>query len=318
MELQHLRAFVAIADAGGFGRAAVRLHLSQPALSRQIRSLEEELDVRLFDRIGRRIQLTSEGEDLLQRSRRLLTDAGLLGERARALKSGDTGVLRVGATPQVMENLLAGFLPRYRHRHPGVAVHLIEEGGARLRDCLDRGEMHVTLMLAGDERFHCHLLIPAYCLAILSTAHRLSRRTVLEFAELADEPVLVLRRGFGSRDWFEAACRVTHIHPHVLLESGAPHTLIALAGAGYGIAIVPSPVFSSTAQLRRTGARAIPVVHGGKAIGGWVCVAWDPRRYQPSYAGRFVEELVAYARRKYPGQGLIRRAPPLPRPKTLP
>ena len=84
----------------------------------------------------------------------------------------------------------------------------------------------------------------------------------------ADEPVLVLRRGFGSRDWFEAACRVAQIHPHVLLESGAPHTLIALAGAGYGIAIVPSPVL--------------------------------------------------VARRNYPGQRMIGRAPPLPRPKTLP
>src|SRR5512145_668909 len=97
MELHHLRTFVAIADAGGVGRAAAVLNLSQPALSRQIRGLEQALGVRLFDRIGRRIRLTSEGEDLLQRSRRLLADATSLGERARALKGGETGVLRVGA-----------------------------------------------------------------------------------------------------------------------------------------------------------------------------------------------------------------------------
>src|SRR5262245_56751074 len=106
MDLQRLRAFVGIAEAGGFGRAATRLHLSQPALSRQLRGLEDELGVRLFDRIGRRIQLTAEGEDLLQRTRRLLSDASALGERARALRGGETGVLRVGATPQVIENVL--------------------------------------------------------------------------------------------------------------------------------------------------------------------------------------------------------------------
>jgi LysR family transcriptional regulator, cyn operon transcriptional activator len=72
MNLRHLRAFATIADVGGFARAATRLHLSQPALSRQIHALEADLGVPLFDRIGRRVQLTSQGEDLLRRSRRLL------------------------------------------------------------------------------------------------------------------------------------------------------------------------------------------------------------------------------------------------------
>src|SRR5262245_33820827 len=128
VDLRHLRAFAAIVDAGGFARAAIRLNLSQPGLSRQIAALEEDLGVPLFDRLGRRALLTSEGEDLLRRSRRLLSDAESLGERARALKGGLTGLLRVGATPQAMETLLAGFLARYRRRRPGVEVHLIEDG----------------------------------------------------------------------------------------------------------------------------------------------------------------------------------------------
>src|ERR1700744_103485 len=106
MNLRHLRAFAAIVDVGGFARAATRLHLSQPALSRQIHALEAELGVPLFDRIGRRVQLTSQGEDLLRRSRHLLAEADLLGERARALKGGQAGMLRVGATPQVIETVL--------------------------------------------------------------------------------------------------------------------------------------------------------------------------------------------------------------------
>src|SRR6185312_16760654 len=126
MELRHLRAFVAIVEAGGVARAAARLNVSQPALSRQILALEDDLGLRLFDRIGRRLRLTAPGEDLLLRSRRLLTDAESLSDRARALRAGETGVLQVGATPQAIETVLAGFLSAYRRRHPGVDVRLIE------------------------------------------------------------------------------------------------------------------------------------------------------------------------------------------------
>jgi LysR family cyn operon transcriptional activator len=311
MDLRHLRAFVAILDAGGFARAAARVNLSQPALSRQIRALEAELGVRLFDRIGRRVQLTSEGEDLLDRSRRLLTDAESLGERARALKSGQTGVLRVGATPQAMETVLARFLPRYRRRHRGVDVHLIEDGGARLPTRLERGDVNLALIRAGDARFHWRALAPVYTLAVLPATHRLGRRAVLDLGELTDASLLLPRRDFASRQWFDDACQAAHLRPRVLLESGAPGTLVALAQAGYGIAVVPSNTY-----IPRRGVRAVPIVRRGTAIGAWVCIAWDPRRFHPPYAEHFVEELVAHSRAAFPGRHLGRRAPRLPSPKS--
>src|SRR5262249_32751467 len=85
MNLRHLRTFIAIVDAGGVARAAARLHMTQPTASRQVEALESEFGVPLFDRIGRRVRLTSEGEDLLLRGRRLLAQADAMGERARAL-----------------------------------------------------------------------------------------------------------------------------------------------------------------------------------------------------------------------------------------
>jgi LysR substrate binding domain-containing protein len=71
---------------------------------------------------------------------------------------------------------------------------------------------------------------------LLSSKHRLSRRRALDVADLADQPLLLLHRSFGSREWFEAACNLAHFRPRVLLESAAPHTLIALTGVGYGVA----------------------------------------------------------------------------------
>ena len=313
MDLRHLRAFVTIVDADGFARAGARLNLSQPALSRQIRAFETELGVQLFDRIGRRIHLTVEGEDLLRRARELLTGADSLGERAKALKGGKSGVLRVGATPQAMETFLAGFLPRYRRRHPGVDVHLVEDGGVRLVTRLEQGDVQLALTASPDARFRRRLLVPLYVLAVLSTSSRLGRRATLEIADLGDAPLLLTRRDFASREWFDAACQVARLRPRVLLESGAPSTLIALARVGYGVAIVPSNV-----RIARDGLRVVPLVLRGAPIGRWLSVAWDPRRFLAPYAEAFVEELAAYAKRAVAKPVFARRATPLPRPKDPP
>jgi LysR family cyn operon transcriptional activator len=244
------------------------------------------------------------------RSRRLLFDAEALGQRASALKTGDVGVLRVGATPQVIENLLADFLLRYRKRHAGVEVHLVEDGGSRLSNRLERGDVDVAQMPAGEDRFSGRLLFPMHVLAVLPQGHRLSRRAVLDVTELADEPLLRLGSSFASHGWFEAACQVAHIRPRVLLESVAPQTLIALARTGHGVAVVPSPV-----RIPRAGVRAAVVVHRGVSIGRWAVAAWDPQRFLPPYAVQFVEELVGHCRRGYPGHEFSRCAPPLPRPR---
>jgi DNA-binding transcriptional LysR family regulator len=312
MNLRHLRAFAAIVDSGGVARAAARLHLSQPALSRQIRGLEDELGVPLFNRIGRGVQLTSEGEDLLRRSRRLLAEAESLGEHARSLKTGEAGLLRIGATPHVIENVLADFLIGYRNRHPGVEVQLVEDGGVNVQGRLESGQCDLALTTGTEgTRFQIQPLYPIHLIAALSPEHRLRRRAILEIAELADEPLLLTQRGFGSRAWFDIACQVASIKPRVLLESAAPHTVVALAATNYGIGVLPSNALASAAAVR-----VLPLVHRGVPLGKWQCAACDPRRFLAPYARQFVTEIAAFCRQSYPGRDLIRRAPRLPRPKS--
>src|SRR5579863_7054994 len=118
MELRHLRYFVTVADSGGISRAAERLNISQPALSRQIHDLELDLGVSLFDRRAGRLVLTGEGGDLLARSREVLKGAGLLRDRAQALRDGEAGIVRVGVAPLTLESLLPPFLVRYLPHHP--------------------------------------------------------------------------------------------------------------------------------------------------------------------------------------------------------
>src|SRR3954454_21095136 len=103
MDLRHARTFVTVAELGTVSRAALRLRIAQSALSRQISALEQELGLKLFDRVGRGLLLTGEGEQLLGDCRTLLSYAGALGERAQLLRRGDSGVLRVAASPQFIE-----------------------------------------------------------------------------------------------------------------------------------------------------------------------------------------------------------------------
>ena len=166
-------------------------------------------------------------------------------------------------------------------------------------------------MAVDDERFPYRLLYPAYGLAVLAQDHRLARGRTLDVTELADEPLLLLRGGFASRDWFAAACSVAHIRPRVLLESAAPQTAIALAGAGFGVAVVPS-----TVEIRRDRVRALPILQRGAPIGRWLRIAWNPDRFLAPYAERFVDELVSYCRRNHPGREFTRHAPRLPRPRA--
>lgn len=308
IKLGHLRTFVAIAESGGFARAAGRLNMTQSAASRQIMTLESDLGLRLFLRNGQQTALTLEGEDLLRRSRRLLADADSLAERAHALKGGQTGILRVSASPQVLEKVLAPFLARYGRGHPGVEVQLSETGPARLGQ-LERGEIHLAIMPALEaQRFRWRLLYPIHVLAAVAKAHRLARRTVIDIGELADEPLLMLKNGFVARAWFEAACNASGIQPRVLVESSAPSTLLALAEVGHGVAIIPSNV-----TPQRT-VRCVMLTHQAMPIGRWSSVVWNQHRFLPQYAKDFADELVADVRRAFPGRELIRRAPQLPRP----
>ena len=310
MNLRGLRMFVATAEAGGLGRASSRLHLSQPAASRQLHALEAELGVALFHRSGRKLQLTAEGTDLLRQSHQLLTAADLLVERARALKGGRTGTLKLAATPHVIEGALAPFLRGHHSRHPGVEVQLVEGGATQHADRLGKGEVQLAVMPCGDERFDGRLLYPVHVLAVLPDTHRLERRALVDIAELADESIMLLHREFGSRRWFDAACEIAQFRPHVRLESAAPQTLVELAAVGYGVAVVPS-----TVAIRSEGVRVVPLVQGKASLGRWSMLAWDRQRRLPEYARQFVDEFVAHTRRAYPGKAFVRRAPPLPRPK---
>jgi DNA-binding transcriptional LysR family regulator len=301
MDLKHARTFVTVADLGTVSKAAQRLHVAQPALSRRIGALEHELGIKLFDRVGRRLALTGAGMQLLADCRTLVGCATAVAERARQLQRGDSGVLRVAASPQIIEGAIAEFLRRYAQRYPDVAVKLLEViGWPDVVGMLERGDVDLVVNLRGalqpdDRRFASHALEAVDLLAACRPAVDLGDDGKIDIARLMPYPLLLLDSSYVFRRNFDAACRLAGLAPNVAFESRTPHTLLAMAESGHGVAIVPAVLRMAHRRLR-----IAAVTYRGKCLRVISTIYWDPRRTLPAYASAFCEQLGAHMREVFP------------------
>ncbi len=301
MDLRHARTFVTIAELGTVSRAAEHLRIAQPALSRQIADLEQELGIKLFDRVGRRLLLTGEGEQLLADCRALLSCAMAIGEHARQLQDGDAGVLKLASSPQMIEGALSAFLMRYALRYPMVQVKLTEVmGWAATAAKLESGEIHLGQNLMGavppdDARFACHPLEAIELLAAFGPSIGLDSGGDIEITQLAPHPLLVLGTEYVFRRNLDADCRLAGIQPIIAYESRTPHTLLAMAESGHGVAIVPSALRTDRYQLH-----VAALTYRGEPLRERSAIYWDRRRPLPRYAEAFCSMFGAYMREVFP------------------
>ena len=300
MDLRHVRTFVTVAEVGTVSKAAERLHVAQPALSRQIANLEDELGLKLFDRVGRRLMLTSEGERLLNDCRGLLNYARAVGEQALVLRRGNVGVLRVWSSPHLIEGIFPEFLRHYAARYPNVHVRLVDAVGPQVLEMLERGEIHlaqsaVRAITPDEERFASRPLAPMEMLAACHPKLKLGADGAVEISRLAPYPLLQPTSDFIMRRSFDAACRLAGFTPNNVLECRAPHGLLAMAEAGHGVAIIPSAV-----RIHRYRVRVLRVLYRGKPIEEPLAVLYDKRRPLPGYAKVFCDMLAEHVRKGFP------------------
>ena len=147
MNLEQLTGFAMIAELGHFTRAAERLHLAQPSLSRQIASLERELGVELFHRVRGNVALTAAGERLLPIARRMLADADTARGEMAELAGLRRGRVRLGATPTLCTNLVVDVLAEFRRRYPGIDIEILERGSRSLISALTEGALDLALIV---------------------------------------------------------------------------------------------------------------------------------------------------------------------------
>jgi DNA-binding transcriptional LysR family regulator len=146
-----------------------------------------------------------------------------------------------------------------------------------------------------DRRFGSYTLLPVEILAACHPSVRIQRGSLIDVTHLASHPLLLLDAGFGVRRTFDAVCRLAGLKPNILIESRAPSNLLALAEAGYGVAIIPSVV-----PTHRYALHTVRIAHAGKPLREPLGVVWDKRRVLPRYAQDFAELIAAHARKLFP------------------
>lgn len=300
MDLRHLRTFVTVVETGTVSAAAQQLHIAQPALSRQIAALEDELGMSLFDRVGGRLVLSNAGARLVGDCRGLLSYARELGERAQELRRPDAGALQVAASPHFIDSVFPEFLRRYAERFPEVRVGLRDIVGADTIGLLERGEIHLAqvsprLLRPGQQHVASEPLPGVEMLACCHPGLPIGRGGSVEIEALAPYPLLQTGTEYVIRRTFDAACRLAGFEPRNALESRAPHALLAMAEAGHGVAIIPSALRTHRYRLR-----IARVTYRRKVLREPLCLVYDRRRPQPPYAAAFREMLAAYARSVFP------------------
>ena len=246
VELRHLRYFVAVAEELHFGRAAKRLHLSQPPLSQQIHKLEDILGYPLFVRTSRSVKLTTAGEALFERARRTLRNVQRDIEETRSIGQGEVGSLNIGFVGSAMLTTLPGIFRAYRSAYPRVRLHLHESFTSRVAEGLENGTLDVGILRDGDasDKLNVTTLISDPYVAVLPVTHACARQKSISPNTLRDEPFVYYPRTAGVRA-FEKPLALFEEHgfrPYIVQEATHWLTILRLVGAGLGVSVAPACV----------------------------------------------------------------------------
>lgn len=252
MDLRQLRYFVCVAEELHFGRAARKLYISQPALSADIRRLEQELDVRLLERSSKAVTLTNAGQVLLREAKRLLQQA----EEARHLTlmsaRGVVGRLRIGFINSLIHRGLPEALERFQADHPSIEVTLSEMNTAEQVDALLRNQLDMGL--SHSARFpasiHAERLAVEPFLCCLPLSHPLAGRTEVSIHDLRDDAFILFPRRVSPYyyDQIIALCVEAGFSPHIKHEVRLWQTVVGMVEKNMGIALVPRSIALACGQ----------------------------------------------------------------------
>ena len=256
MDLRHLRYFQAVAEELSFSKAARRLRIAQPALSRAVQEVEAELGCQLMDRDRRSVRLTPAGAALLQETGLLLDRLEESLRRVRRAASGEDGELRLGYIGPPTRPFLGRLLQEYRRRFPRVTVILEERTPERVWEMVSKGRLSVGLtrpVIAHEALGLKSLTLREETLcAVVPADHALASKTALFWSKLAAEPIVLLarREGAGSHDTILAACQEAGFSPRIAHTPSLIGTILQYVEAGAGVGIVPESVLPLDPGLR--------------------------------------------------------------------
>ncbi len=288
IDIRQMRAFLAVAATGSFTRAAGRLALSQPALTVQIRKLEQALALRVFDRNTRSVALTRAGRDLLPVFERLVRELDGIVSDSRAQASLSRGVVRLAVLPSIASGLLPDIIARFRRVHPDV-LFVIRDAIAATVNAATRSE-EVDLGITGGnldlQDLEALLTTTDHMHAVFPQGHALEHEGEVSLADLAAHPLILMDSATSVRQVVDQAFSAAGLRIEVAAEATYMSTAAALASAGLGVAILPGSAME---------VRAVPALRsrriGSPAFARRITVIRRAGRTLPPASALFLQEL---------------------------
>lgn len=293
IDLRQLRYFQAVAEELHFGRAAARVAIAQPALSRQIQQIEQELGTPLLRRTQRRVELLPAGALLLERCRAIQQELARALSDTRRTGAGELGRLSVGFIHSSSYGLLPAIVGRFRQLYPGIELELHEMPITVQHTALARGTIDVGLLRvqSGPAELEVLPILPDPFVLALPARHPLAARKRLRLKNVAGEPFVMFHKAgaplFHGR--IERMCEQAGIAPRVAQHATQIHTVVGLVGAGLGVAIVPG----SARNLHPRNVRFVQIADKAEPV--HVALAWRRGQETPAIRSfrRVAQEAVA-------------------------
>lgn len=253
MTLVQLTYFMEVVRQGSFTKAAEKLFVSQPALSKSIRSLEQEFETDLIDRSAKDFQLTREGELFLEYAHNILSFyRNQTQELYQRLHSGQ-GVLRLGMPPTAGTVYFYTILNRFRREFPDVELQITESlTSKRIKEQMDSGNLDLGIMIEPfrDEKYHIKRVYLSEAVLVVSHQHPLAGQESISVAKLTDEPFLLIGREFMFHDVLLEYCRAAGYTPNVVFESMQWDLLLEMVVDNQGVSILPKPLVDKCYNTR--------------------------------------------------------------------
>lgn len=288
MELHQLRYFVAVAETGSFSRGAVRCGITQPSLSQQILKLEQELGQKLFDRLGRTVQMTPSGRILLPRAQRILAEVNSASKAVQQDIVEGKGSLTIGAIPTIAPFLLPEALGELRKRFADAELHITEDTTDRLIQKLVRAEIDCAIMSPPVEEDHLvsDLLFTEELFAILPPNHPLASSGDLKLGMLQGQDAIVLQPMHCLSVQIDAFCKAEGVQRKITCSTSQLETLYNMVALGMGLSMVPE-------MFVRAAPRGPCVIKNfsGKPPTRGIAIYWHSGRVR-NPLGEFLAEII--------------------------
>lgn len=253
MELRHIRYFITLAEELNFRKAAERLHIAQPPLSRQIQELEEEIGTRLFHRTKRKVELTNAGKVFLQKAYQILNDIEQACVTTRLSSTGQEGELRIGFTGAVSD--IIPVIKEYRYRYPKVGIILQHMSSTEQITALNEKRIDIANVSIPINAEHIQTM-PVLKLSLMAAVpeqHPLATKPTVTIQDLADETLIMTTKSAGSLfyDTVIGLFKNAGCSPRMTIHAYDLQTVLTMVASDMGVTITPSPIFDYKGIVKR-------------------------------------------------------------------